>query len=134
MTIEGEVRAVPGEGELVLLVEDEPALRQLAVLMLERLGYRVVETADGGEALAAVREKGVRPDVVLTDVVIPGMSGPVLIEHLRETLPDVKVIYMSGYTDDAIAKRGVVESGVNFLQKPFTMSALGTMINTALGK
>jgi two-component system, cell cycle sensor histidine kinase and response regulator CckA len=124
---------VPGEGELVLLVEDEPALRQLAVLMLERLGYRAFETADGSEALAAVREKGVRPDVVLTDVVIPGMSGPVLAEHLRETLPGLKVIYMSGYTDDAIAKRGIVESGVNFLQKPFTMNALAKIIEAALG-
>jgi CheY-like chemotaxis protein len=132
MTVEKEVHAVPGEGELVLLVEDEPALRQLAVLMLERLGYRAFETANGSEALAAVSEKGVRPDVVLTDVVIPGMSGPVLVEHLRETLPDLKVIYMSGYTDDAIAKRGVVESGVNFLQKPFTMSALAKIIDTAL--
>ena len=124
---------MPGEGELVLLVEDEPALRQLAVLMIERLGYRVVDTADGSEALAAVRDKGVRPDVVLTDVVIPGMSGPVLVEHLRETLPGVRVIYMSGYTDDAIAKSGAVESGVNFLQKPFTMGALAKMLNSTLG-
>jgi two-component system cell cycle sensor histidine kinase/response regulator CckA len=124
---------VPGEAKLVLLVEDEPALRQLAVLMIERLGYGVTETADGKEALALVREKGVRPDVVLTDVVIPGMSGPVLVEHLRETLPDVKVIFMSGYTDAVIAKPGGMESGVSFLQKPFTMSALAEMLQTALG-
>jgi two-component system, cell cycle sensor histidine kinase and response regulator CckA len=124
---------VPGEGELVLLVEDEPALRQLAVLMIERLGYRVVETADGKQAIEAVVEKGVRPDVVLTDVVIPGMGGPALVDHLRAILPELRVIYMSGYTDDAISRRGIIEAGVNFLQKPFTMSALATMLRTALG-
>jgi two-component system cell cycle sensor histidine kinase/response regulator CckA len=121
------------EGELVLLVEDEPALRQLAVLMIERLGYRVVETADGDQALAAVTEKGVRPAVVLTDVVIPGMSGPALVERLREVLPEVKVVFMSGYTDDAVTSRGVMESSVNFLQKPFTMGALAAMLSAALG-
>ncbi len=123
---------MPGEGELVLLVEDEPALRQLAVLMIGRLGYQVIDTANGDEALQQVLEKGVRPDVVLTDVVIPGMSGPELVDRLRETLPDVKIIYMSGYTDDAISKDGVVDPGLNFLQKPFTMSALATTIRTAL--
>jgi two-component system, cell cycle sensor histidine kinase and response regulator CckA len=124
---------MPNEGELVLLVEDEPALRQLAVLMIERLGYRVVETADGDQALAAVTEKGVRPAVVLTDVVIPGMSGPALVERLREVLPEVKVVFMSGYTDDAVTSRGVMESSVNFLQKPFTMGALAAMLSAALG-
>ncbi len=132
-TFDKEGGAVPELGQLVLLVEDEPALRQLAVLMMERLGYRVAEAADGQQALALVEEEGIRPDVVLTDVLIPGMSGPELVDRLRRTVPDAQVIFMSGYTDDAVTRLGAVDSRINFLQKPFTMGALGSMLRTVLG-
>jgi two-component system, cell cycle sensor histidine kinase and response regulator CckA len=131
--VRDEVAIERGHGELVLVVEDEQPLRDLAKLIIEDLGYQTEVTANGGEALILVEEKGLRPDLVLTDVVMPGMSGRVLIERLRRTLPDVKVIYMSGYTDDAVVRHGVLESEINFLQKPFTVSALAAKITSALG-
>ena len=117
----------------MLVVEDEPALRELAQLIIENLGYRATVTANGGAALILVEEEGLKPDVILTDVVMPGMSGRVLVERLRRTLPDVKVIYMSGYTDDAIVHHGVLDSEIAFLQKPFTVAALAAKLRSALG-
>ena len=122
-----------GKGEMVLIVEDEPTLRELAQLIIENLGYRAAVTANAGEALILVEEQGMRPDVILTDVVMPGMSGRLLVDRLRRTMPDVKVIYMSGYTEDAIVHHGVLEAGIEFLQKPFTVAALAATLSSALG-
>lgn len=122
-----------GSGELILVVEDEPVLRRLSLLMLERLGYRAFEAADGDEAVRVTEEEGLRPDLVLTDVVIPGMSGRALADRLRTAVPGVKVVFMSGYTDDKIADRGVLDAGVNFLQKPFSTRDLAAAIKLALG-
>jgi CheY-like chemotaxis protein len=139
-TVEAEVtpkaspgrKASRGEGERVLVVEDEAALRKLFVKMLESLGYRVTTAANGGEALLAVEEEGVRPDLLITDVVMPGMSGSVLAERLRQTQPDLKVLYMSGYTDNAIVHHGVLDAGTPFLQKPFNIVDLGAKIRELL--
>jgi YesN/AraC family two-component response regulator len=79
-----------------------------------------------------VEDEGVRPDLILTDVVMPGMSGRVLVERLRRTLPDVKVMFMSGYTDDAIVRHGVLGSDQDFLQKPFSVAALASKISSVL--
>jgi two-component system, cell cycle sensor histidine kinase and response regulator CckA len=126
-----EAAPIPGNGELVLVIEDEQALRGLAGLVIERLGYRVVAAENGGAALIRVEEEGLRPDVILTDVVMPGMNGRVLVERLRRTLPSVKVIYMSGYTDDAVLHHGIHHAGVGFLQKPFSISDLAAALKTA---
>jgi len=123
---------VRGKGELVLVVEDEDALRGLTKLIIEDLGYRAIVTANGGEALILVEEQGVRPDIVLTDVVMPGIGGRVLIERLRKTLPYAKVIFMSGYTDDAVLQQGVLNTQTTFLQKPFSATALGMTLKSAL--
>jgi two-component system, cell cycle sensor histidine kinase and response regulator CckA len=88
--------------------------------------------ANGGEALILVEEKGLEPRVVLTDVVMPGMSGRVLVERLRKTVRDVNVVYMSGCTDDAVVRHGVLESEINFLQKPFTANALAAKLKASL--
>jgi len=122
-----------GQGQSVLVVEDEPALRGLAVLMIERLGYKVAEAADGAEALMLIERQGLQPDVLLTDVVIPGMVGPALAEELRERVPGLKTIYMSGYSDDAVSGRDVLGPDVDFLQKPFTVSDLARAIGRVLG-
>jgi two-component system cell cycle sensor histidine kinase/response regulator CckA len=129
-----ETTVAKGEGELVLVVEDESALRGLAMVMIERLGYRVAGAANGAAALGLVVDEGLRPDLILTDVVMPGMSGHALAERLSSTLPDTKVVYMSGYTDDAIAHHGVLDPGIDFLQKPFAMADLAAMIRSVLAR
>ncbi|MBI2571830.1 MAG: response regulator, partial [Candidatus Schekmanbacteria bacterium] len=122
---------VRGAGELVLVVEDEPALRDLFGSMLESLGYRSLVAADGEEALSAVND-GTLPDLLVTDVVMPGMSGPVLASRLRQSLPELKVLFMSGYTDSAIVHHGVLDPGVPLMQKPFSVSHLSVAIREIL--
>jgi two-component system, cell cycle sensor histidine kinase and response regulator CckA len=121
------------EGKLVLVVEDEPALRGLVVMMLEKLGYLVHEAGNGSEALRMVQEGGLKPDLLLTDVVMPGMSGTVLVERLRGFMPELKVMYMSGYADETILDHGVISAGMEFLRKPFSMNDLEERVNALLG-
>jgi two-component system cell cycle sensor histidine kinase/response regulator CckA len=123
---------VGGAGELVLVVEDEPALRRLAVTMLEKLGYRTVGAENGGAALILVEERGLRPSLILTDVVMPGMRGGVLVDRLRKTVPDTKVVYMSGYTGDTVVAEYLDNPDVRFLQKPFSMFSLSAVVKDAL--
>ncbi len=129
-----EATVAKGDGELVLVVEDEPALRGLAMVMIERMGYRTAGAANGAAAIAMVMDEGLRPDLILTDVVMPGMSGHALAKRLSATLPDAKVVYMSGYTDDAIAHQGVLDPGIDFLQKPFSMADLAAKIRSVLAR
>ena len=110
----------PGGGEHILVAEDETPVRELIQQMLERLGYRVTLAANGNDALALVTEKGLAPDLVITDVVMPGMSGKELIERLRTIRPGQRFLYMSGYIDDVIGHRGFLDPDTPFLQKPFT--------------
>ena len=123
-----------GRGELVLVVEDEPALRNLLNNMLTAHGYRVILAADGIEALAIVEQQNVRPDLVLTDVIMPGMSGKAMAEQLRAQHPELKVLYMSGYTDNAIIHHGVLDSGIPFIHKPFRRTELVAKIANLLAE
>jgi len=115
----------PNRGsETILLVEDEEAVRGLACRILERQGYRVIPAQHGRDAMEiATRETG-QIDLVLTDVVMPGMNGRGLVERLAGIRPAIKSLYMSGYTDDDIIRRGFIEPSKSFLQKPFTSEAL----------
>ncbi len=110
--------------ETVLLVEDADGLRKLTYMLLEQNGYRVLVAANGAEALQMVQHKPERVDLVLTDVIMPGLNGHALAERLRVLQPGLKVLYMSGYTDHAIAEHGVLESGTNLLHKPFSEDSL----------
>ncbi|HUE89352.1 MAG TPA: PAS domain S-box protein [Vicinamibacterales bacterium] len=117
--------------QTVLVVEDEDVLRELAKRLLERQGYSVLLAADAGEALRMF-EQNPSIDVLLTDVVMPGTSGPDLTKQLIEQRPELRVIYMSGYTEDAIVHHGVLKPGIAFLHKPFTSETLGRKIRDVL--
>ncbi|HEU4649108.1 MAG TPA: PAS domain S-box protein [Gemmatimonadales bacterium] len=114
---------LPSRGS-ILLVEDEPGVRAFAARVLEDAGYRVFEAGSGDEAMALLPSITTPISLLLTDVVMPGLNGRVLAERLRTTNPDVRVLYMSGYTDDIVVRAGVVTDGVAFIQKPFTPDSL----------
>ncbi|HYM06100.1 MAG TPA: response regulator [Terriglobales bacterium] len=106
--------------ETVLLVEDQDLFRGMVLETLEENGYAVLEAHDGHEALEMCRRRAESIDLLLTDVVMPQMSGRQLADHLSPLYPSMKVIFMSGYTDDAIVQHGVLDPGVHFIAKPFT--------------
>ncbi len=110
--------------ETVLVVEDEPQLRKLASRVLTARGFQVLEAKDGQEALRFFQEPSQTIDLVLTDVVMPTMGGRELSERLAKIRPDLRVIFMSGYTDDVVVRHGVLAEGVAYLQKPVTPSQL----------
>ena len=121
-----------GSGERILLAEDETSLRELCETVLTRLGYRVSAAENSLEALRMVREQGLEPDLVLTDVIMPDMNGAELASRLRRDRPGLKVLFMSGYPDETIALHGVLDPGTPFLQKPFTEQALAVKVRKAL--
>jgi len=128
----GSVEAPQG-CETILLVEDAALVRTLARQVLETAGYCVLEAASAEAALKVCENiNGTRIDLVLTDVVMPGMSGNDMSKILLAKQPDMPVLYMSGYTDDAIVQHGVLEPGINFLQKPFTPGALAMKVREVL--
>jgi two-component system, cell cycle sensor histidine kinase and response regulator CckA len=108
----------------VLVVEDEPQVRRMAARALAEAGHRVLEAGDGREAISVLARAGQGVDLVLTDVAMPGMSGRELADRLRQARPDVRVIFMSGYADDEIVRRGLLEPEQPFIQKPFTPEVL----------
>jgi len=118
--------------EHVLLVEDETIVRDLAQRVLHGLGYRVTAAESGLDALRRVESSGEPIDLLLTDVIMPHMSGRELHQKLCETRPGLRVIYMSGYTDNIIAPHGVLDPGTHFLQKPFTLEALSGLVRSVL--
>jgi PAS domain S-box-containing protein len=123
---------LPRGSETIFLVEDDASVRELAARVLRQQGYTVLEAANGAEALRLARERGEPVHLLLTDVVMPGLSGEALAEQLIQIRPGLKVLFMSGYTDDAISHRGVLEPGVSFLQKPFGPPALARKVRAVL--
>jgi len=121
-------------GETILLVEDEEEVRKLAVRILERQGYTVLEACDGEEALFLCKERKGPIHLILTDVVMPQMGGPGLVGQLKQVRQDFKVLYMSGYTDNSITHQGVLEKGMNYIQKPFTIDGLIRKVRGVLDK
>jgi two-component system cell cycle sensor histidine kinase/response regulator CckA len=119
--------------ETILAVEDEIEVRKLVAEILKGRGYRVIEASDGEEAIkVAQKNSGDKIHLLLTDVVMPGMSGRELAEILAPHHPGLKILYMSGYTDNAIVNHGVLEEGVNYIQKPFTLDALARKVREVL--
>jgi CheY-like chemotaxis protein len=124
--------ATLGGTETVLLVEDEAAVRAVARQSLERHGYTVLEAASGEAALDLAQRYAGRIHLLLTDVVMPGMSGRALALRFAALRPEMHTIYMSGYTDEAIARHGVLEPGVTYVQKPFSPDALVRRVRDVL--
>jgi CheY-like chemotaxis protein len=121
----------PGQAT-ILLVEDNEAVRRFAKRVLVRHGYDVLEAGAGDAALRLVADHVGALDLLVTDVVMPGIGGPALAEQLVATRPHLKIVYMSGYTGDAIESHGVLDPEVAFLHKPFTSDALAQKVHEAL--
>jgi PAS domain S-box-containing protein len=123
---------IHGGPETVLLVEDELLVRQLTHEILHRSGYQVLEAGDGLEALQLLREYPARIDLLLTDVVMPRMSGRELVELARPLRPEMRILYVSGYSEEAIARQGQLTEGIELLAKPFTPGVLTAKIRQLL--
>ena len=130
--ITGPVEVSPRGCETLLLVEDEASVRQASRQFLIRSGYSVLEASDGEDALRVSREHGGSIDLMITDVVMPRMSGPRLAERLAEERPEMKVLFVSGYAESTVLKHGEIDVATRFLQKPFSLKTLGRKVREVL--
>lgn len=127
-----EDKQQPGGTETILLVEDEEGVRVLAAHILRTQGYTVLTAGDGQEALRVAQDQPVGIDLLVSDVVMPHLGGWALAETLRPLMPGMKILFTSGYTDDAVVRHGMIEKGANFLQKPYSPSALVRKVRQVL--
>ena len=130
---QGEPAAnIPQGTETILLVEDEPAVREMAIITLQEQGYNVLEATNGQDALRLATEYANHIDLLVTDVIMPQMNGKDLADQIIAVRPQTKTLFTSGYTDDAIIQHGVLKSGIAFLPKPFTPAALARKVRKTL--
>jgi CheY-like chemotaxis protein len=118
--------------ETILVVEDDEVVRNLATRILKKQGYKVLEAPNGGSALIMCEDFKETINLIITDVVMPGMSGRNLVDRLREIHPEMKVLFMSGYTDNVIVHHGILEKEIDFIQKPFTIENLSKKVREIL--
>jgi len=118
--------------ETILLVEDEPALLRMGKMMLENLGYRVLAASLPSESIKLAEEHRGEIQLLMTDIIMPEMNGLVLAGNLLASHPDLKCLFMSGYTADVIASHGVFDEGAHFIQKPFTTERLSAKVRESL--
>jgi two-component system, cell cycle sensor histidine kinase and response regulator CckA len=130
--IQKTVNTPASHGETLLLVEDEPAIMKMAQMMLKRLGYRAMVAGSPSQAMEMAKDHPGAIDLLITDVVMPEMNGRKLSEQMSSLYPGLKTLFMSGYTANVIAHRGVLEEGMNFIQKPFSLHDLGVKVRAVL--
>ena len=118
--------------ETILIVEDEKAVREYLGIILNKYGYNVILTYDGNSALKEFKKNADRIDLLVTDIIMPGMSGKQMLDKMQKQKPDLKYIYISGYSDDIIGQHGILDEKINILQKPFTHSAFLEKIRSIL--
>jgi CheY-like chemotaxis protein len=123
---------LPFGRETILLVEDEEVVRSLLKDVLEACGYKVIQAVDGAMALDIFKNLTDPIDLLITDVVMPQMSGPELVGHVKELMPNLPILFISGYTDDEVMRNGIEGAGVSFLQKPFTVEKVSRCIRELL--
>jgi len=123
---------LPKGTETILIVEDEAIVRNIAIKILQRLGYNVLFASDGPNALILARDKGSRIDLLLTDVIMPNMNGRELAENLQQKFPHLKVLFTSGYTEEVIAHHGILDEGLEFIGKPYSPQTLAVKIRQTL--
>ena len=121
-----------GRAETILLVEDEPSILKVGISMLKELGYQVLAVGRSDEAVQLARTHIGEIHVLMTDVVMPEMNGRELADRIAAIRPDIKCLFMSGYTSNAIVHRGVLDEGVSFIQKPFSMKDLAAKVREVL--
>ena len=134
MNINSNEKNVLSGDEIVLLVEDDINVRIFTSSALRELGYTVYEASNGKKALQIIEEKGLKPHLLITDIVMPEMNGKELVEKLNKKLPEMKIIYTSGYTDSYIAKQGILNESVHFIQKPYSLKNFAGKIREVLEK
>ncbi|MEJ2689539.1 MAG: ATP-binding protein [Deltaproteobacteria bacterium] len=127
-----QTAVIPHGSETVLVVDDESSIRKFVLDVLEPLGYRVLEASCSDEALALLKVTGEPIDLLLTDVIMPGKNGRELSELVKQARPDIKIVFMSGYTDNAIAQHGVLERGITLINKPLLPETLANTLRTVL--
>jgi len=132
LTRRGRAGDLPRGMETVLLVEDDPAVCELVARVLRQQGYTVLETADGQEALRLAWQHGEKIHLLLADVVMPGLSGMALARQLAPLQPSMKLLFMSGYADNAVVQHSILDASVAFLQKPFNSLALARKVRQVL--
>lgn len=123
-----------GHGETILVLEDEATVMNITRIMLEKLGYKVLASRSPNEAMANTKDHGGKIDLLITDVVMPEMNGREFASQIKTLYPNIKVLFMSGYTANVIAHHGVLDEGVKFIQKPFSMGNLAVKVRKTLGK
>jgi len=122
-----------GEGETILIVEDEPAIIEITRSILEEINYKVITAASPAEAKALSAGYDGRIDLLVTDIIMPEMNGRELAAEIAEYRPGIKTLFMSGYTADVIARQGIIEEGISFIQKPFSMKDIALKIKSVVG-
>ncbi len=126
-------QTVPSGNGTVLIVEDDNMMRCVASLLLKEIGYRSIIAESPESAIEICGKRDTEIDIILSDVILPGMNGKAMMEEIRKIRPGIKVLFMSGYTADVITQRGVVDEGTNFIQKPFNIFTLNAKLKEALG-
>ena len=125
---------MPHGFETILIVEDEEDVRKVAVRTLIQLGYTILEAPNGRQALELLEEQSVAPDLLISDVIMPDMGGEELAEEYRRRSPGAKILFMSGYTDNAVQQNGSLKLEIEILEKPFTSTSLAQKERSVLDK